>query len=162
MIQQDRRTSPSRWVHKGAGPEAACYCCLRWRPFHSLLKRHPSIRWDHEDAARPGARGRNFRWFHDRTGTASAVPALPSIRRRRSKPRCPSPPLQHPAAGTQRAPGTVRGVRISAGSQPVAASNCSAASAMPCFFMFAIWSAASSLTPSRTASRIRALVMRPR
>jgi hypothetical protein len=30
--------SPSKRVHIGAGHEAACYSCLRCRPFHSLLK----------------------------------------------------------------------------------------------------------------------------
>ncbi len=42
-------------------------------------------------------------------------------------------------------PCAARGVRINAGSQPVAASNCSAASAMYCFFICAIRSAVSSL-----------------
>jgi hypothetical protein len=48
-----------------------------------------------------GACGRNFRWLHDRAGTAQTIPALPSTRRRRSRPRCPSPPSQHPAAGSR-------------------------------------------------------------
>ena len=58
-----------------------------------------------EEAARPKARGRNFRWLQDRAGIASAIPALTSTRRQRSKPRCPSAPLQHPPAGTRRALG---------------------------------------------------------
>jgi site-specific recombinase XerD len=60
------------------------------------------------------------------------------------------------------APKALCGVRICAGSHPVPASNCSAASAIACFFMSAIRSAASPLTASRTAARMCVLVTRPR
>jgi poly(3-hydroxybutyrate) depolymerase len=53
-------------------------------------------------------------------------------------------------------------VRSKAGSQPVPANRVSAASAMSVFFKPARRSAASADTPSPTASRMRALVTRPR
>lgn len=48
------------------------------------------------------------------------------------------------------------------GSQPFPASSCSARCAMTCFLRPAIGRATSSPAPSRTASRIRSLLTRPR
>ena len=90
-------------------------------------------------AARLRARGRTFDSCRQRAGTVLTVPAMPITRRRR---RLHALPWQHPSAIAWHTLARFR-FRISAGSQSVAASNCSAASAMSGFFMSAIRSAAS-------------------
>jgi hypothetical protein len=80
MIQQGRRARPQGGSIKAlvAKPLSTA---ASGGDHSTLLKRHPSIRWDHEDAARPGgARAEIFRWFHDRAGTASGGPGpIPTI-----------------------------------------------------------------------------------
>jgi hypothetical protein len=156
---QGINASPSKLVHIGAGHKAACYSCLRCKPSTLCI---PSMARDHEGAAHPRARGRDFRWFHHRSGAAQAVPAMPATRQRRSSCWCPSLPSQLPLADARLTLARPGGVRNNAGSQVVPTSSCSAASAMSCFFMSAIRSASSLLTASRTGVRMWALVMRPR
>jgi hypothetical protein len=157
LIPQDRRRAFA------IGPELALIAkrlsMVASSGDHStpLLKRHPSTRWDHEDAARPRARGRNFRWFLDKAKTAQAVLARHLL-------GCDGVGLGYLlpySVRLQRLGGPLGGWRRSHQQGQPAGSGQQLLGSF-CFFKFAIWSAASSLTAFRTASRIRALVTRPR
>ena len=96
---QDQRASRSRRVCRGAGREGRPLLLPLVETFLILVERAPVDNVGSCRCRARGARGRHGSRIGPRPHQRSRP--LPSTRRRRSRPRCPLAPLQHPPAGTR-------------------------------------------------------------